>query len=70
MLNTPYDYSIYHDFIESYLPSGFLKIGAEDPIMRKLELLMEENDQMLNVMDLIRDQTPFYEQTEYRYGGH
>lgn len=52
MLNTPYNYSIYHDFIESYLPSGFLKIEAEDPIMRKLELLMEENDQMLIVMDL------------------
>jgi len=52
MLPAPYNYSIYHDFIESYLPSGFLKISAEDPIMLKLERLMEENDQMLVAMDL------------------
>ena len=52
MLKTPYDYNIYHDFIESYLPSGFLNIDSSDPIMRKLESLMEINDQMLIVMDL------------------
>ena len=49
---TPYDYSIYHDFIESYLPSGFLNIDDNDPIIQKLNLLMDQNDQMLNVMDL------------------
>jgi len=49
---SPYDYSIYHDFIESYLPSGFLSINEEDPIMLHLESLMELNDQMLIVMDL------------------
>lgn len=52
MLKEPYNYSIYHDFIESYLPSGFLNINAEDPIMQKLEMLMAKNDQMLLVMDL------------------
>lgn len=49
---TPYDYGIYHDFIESYLPSGFLNIKDDDPIMQKLNRVMEQNDQMLIVMDL------------------
>ncbi len=52
MLNNPYNYSIYHDFIESYLPSGFHNINSTDPIIRKLESFMEETDQMLIVMDL------------------
>lgn len=52
MRNNPYSYSIFFDFIESYLPSGFRKINAEDPIMQRLEELMEENDQFLLVMDL------------------
>jgi hypothetical protein len=54
MLKEPYNYSIYHDFIESYLPTGFLNINAEDPIMLKLEDLMAENDKMLIVMDLTK----------------
>ncbi|MGB5781766.1 MAG: LuxR C-terminal-related transcriptional regulator [Eudoraea sp.] len=52
MLKIPYSYNIYHDFIESYLPSGLLNIDSQDPIICKLESLMEENDQMLIVMDL------------------
>jgi len=47
-----YDYSIYYDFIETYLPTGFLNIKPEDPIMQKLEKVMDENDQMLTVSDL------------------
>jgi len=48
----PYDYGVYHDFVESYLPSGFQGIIDEDPIMRKLNPLMDANDQMLIIMDL------------------
>jgi len=48
----PYSYSIYFDFIESYLPSGFLKIHPDDPIMLKLEELTGENDQYFQVFDL------------------
>jgi len=51
-LTSPYNYSIFHDFIESYLPSGFLNINEEDPVMKALEKVMTENDQMLIVMDL------------------
>jgi len=48
----PYSYSIYFDFIESYLPSGFLKINPDDPIMLKIEELTDENDQYFQVFDL------------------
>jgi len=47
-----YNYSIYFDFIEAYLPQGFLNINPSDPIIQKLDSLMELNDQMLIVMDL------------------
>jgi DNA-binding CsgD family transcriptional regulator len=47
-----YSYNIFFDFIESYLPSGFLNINSNDPIMLKLEKLMEENDQYFQVFDL------------------
>jgi hypothetical protein len=48
----PYSYSIFFDFIESYLPSGFLKINPGDPIMLKLEEVMDQNDQYFQVFDL------------------
>jgi hypothetical protein len=48
----PYSYSIFFDFIESYLRSGFLKINPDDPIMLKLEELTCENDQYFQVFDL------------------
>jgi hypothetical protein len=47
-----YNYSIFFDFIESYLPSGFMTINAEDPIMQRLDAVMEVNDQFLTVSDL------------------
>jgi hypothetical protein len=48
----PYSYSIFFDFIESYLPSGFLSINPDDPIMVKLEELLKENDQYFQVFDV------------------
>ena len=47
-----YSYNIFFDFIESYLPSGYVKINPEDPIMLKLEELMDENDQYFQLFDL------------------
>jgi DNA-binding CsgD family transcriptional regulator len=47
-----YSYSIFFDFIESYLPSGFLNINAADPIIQQLTRVMEENDQFITVADL------------------
>jgi PAS domain-containing protein len=48
----PYSYSLFFDFIESYLPSGFLRVNPEDPVMLRLEQVMEENDQYFQVFDL------------------
>jgi DNA-binding CsgD family transcriptional regulator len=47
-----YSYSLFFDFIESYLPSGFRNIKAEDPIIQQLNQLMQENDQFITVSDL------------------
>ena len=52
MINTPSSYSIFFDFIESYLPAGFLNINPDDPIMQRLEQVMEENDQFFSLADL------------------
>jgi len=52
MNNIPFNYSIFFDFIESYLPSGFTNINDDDPIMLQLDQAMEENGQFLTVSDL------------------
>jgi len=48
----PYSYSLYFDFIESYLPTGFLNINPDDPIMQRLDRVMEENDQFITIANL------------------
>ena len=45
------NYSIFFDFIESYLPSGFLNIKAEDPIVQKMEEVMEKNNQYISIIE-------------------
>ena len=50
----PYNYNLYHDFIESYLPSGFLNIDADDPIVKKLEKETEKNDQFFTASDMTK----------------
>jgi DNA-binding CsgD family transcriptional regulator len=52
MLRKPYSYSLFFDFIDSYLPTGFLNINPEHPILQKLEELMEENDQFFSVRNM------------------
>jgi DNA-binding CsgD family transcriptional regulator len=48
----PYSYNLFFDLIESYLPKGFHGINDYDPIMLKLNSLMEENDQFITVSNL------------------
>lgn len=50
MTFSPYNYNIFEDFIESYLPSGFLSIHPDEPIIQRLEKVMEANDQFLSVI--------------------
>lgn len=48
----PYSYNIFFDFIESYLPSGFMNIQPDDPIMLKLNDRLDENEQFITLADL------------------
>jgi len=59
LTRSPYNYNIFFDFIESYLPTGFLDIHKDDPIMLRLEEEMEEHDQFMTVIHL--------EKIEYLY---
>jgi DNA-binding CsgD family transcriptional regulator len=54
MVLQPYSYNLYHDFIESYLPSGFMNIDGEDPIIKKLEKETERNDQFFTASDMTK----------------
>jgi DNA-binding CsgD family transcriptional regulator len=52
MSQKPYSYSLFFDFIESYLPSGFQNIRPDDPIILKMEQVMKENGQFITMADL------------------
>ena len=54
---SPYNYSIFFDFIESYLPMGFRSIDENDPIMQRLGEEMEDNNQFLVVIHLEKIKT-------------
>jgi hypothetical protein len=51
-MEKPYSYSLFFDFIESYLPSGFSNINPDDPIVLQLNDLMEEYDQFFTMADM------------------
>ena len=52
MLKRPYSYSIFFDLIESCLPTGFLNISHDQPIIQKLNELTVENDQFFSVRNM------------------
>lgn len=52
MPDRSYNYSIFFDFIESYQPSGFRNVHADDPIVLRLEELMEKHNQFMVIMNL------------------
>jgi DNA-binding CsgD family transcriptional regulator len=51
---SPYNYSLFFDFIESYLPSGFSNIKDDHPIIQRLDQVMEDNVQFITVSDLAK----------------
>ncbi len=53
MINSQ-DYSLFHRFIETYLPSGFKEIDRETPLLVQLEALTEANNQFFHVANLIQ----------------
>ena len=48
------DYSLFHKFIETFLPNGFTKIDPNHPLMLDLELMMEKNNQFFYIGDIIK----------------
>ena len=48
------DYSLFHKFIETYLPSGFTGIDRNDPLLKQLEAMTEINNQFFHVANLIQ----------------
>ena len=51
-MGSPYSYNLFFDFIESYLPSGFLNINPNDPLMQRLDEVMKANDQFFTISNL------------------
>lgn len=52
MHRNPYSYNLFFDFIESYLSSGFENINPNDPIIQRLEEVMEDNSQFFSMANL------------------
>jgi DNA-binding CsgD family transcriptional regulator len=48
------DYSLYHKFIETFLPIGFVGIDRGDPLVQKLEGQTESYNQFFYVADAIK----------------
>ncbi len=52
MTFSPYSYSIFYEFIETYLPTGFLGVHEDDPIMQRLGKALDDNNQFITVIHL------------------
>jgi DNA-binding CsgD family transcriptional regulator len=48
------DYSLFHRFIETYLPTGFKGIDRDDTLLKQLEAITEANKQFFHVANLIQ----------------
>jgi DNA-binding CsgD family transcriptional regulator len=48
------EYSLYHKFIEAYLPSGFKRIDRNDHLMLQVEAMTEANNQFFYISDIIQ----------------
>lgn len=53
------EYNVFQKFIEIFLPSGFIKVDSNHPLMIDLEKMTERNDQYFFVGDLLRGKILF-----------
>jgi DNA-binding CsgD family transcriptional regulator len=53
------EYSVFNEFIETFLPTGFNKVESNHPLMIDLELMMERNNQYFFVADLFQGKILF-----------
>lgn len=54
MINASKDYSLFHKFIKTYAPVGFLGIDRNDSLILELEEMTKANKQFFHVADLIQ----------------
>jgi len=54
MTNSSPDYNLFIKFIDAYTSTAFQGINREDPFLRQLEAITEENNQFFHVADLIQ----------------
>lgn len=52
-METNQDYSLFHHFIKTYSPSGFVGINRDDSLLVDLEKMMKDNDQFFFIGDVI-----------------
>lgn len=57
------DYSLFLQFIDTYLPQGFKGIQKEDPLMRKICAMMGKNKQYFYIADMLSLQVLYTCQT-------
>lgn len=48
------DYSLFHQFINTYEPTGFNEIDTESSLVTALEHMMEQNNQFIIVADILQ----------------
>jgi DNA-binding CsgD family transcriptional regulator len=48
------NYNLYYQFIDKFLPCGFLEIDRSDPLVLKVEEMTEANDQFFFVGDILQ----------------
>ncbi len=48
------DYSLFHQFIKTYEPTGFKEIDTESSLIKELDSMMEQNDQFIVVGDFLQ----------------
>jgi hypothetical protein len=53
------DYTLFHKFIETYSPNGFIGIDSEDPLMVEMEKMMEKNNQYFFIGDVFKSKILF-----------
>jgi DNA-binding CsgD family transcriptional regulator len=68
-MSKPYDYKVFHNFIEHYLPGGFMDISLTDPQLVWIEKLLELNNQFFFVGDIIRLKVLFTSKGSYEMLG-
>jgi len=53
-MNDKFDYNIFNDFLENYLPQGYLNINRDDPFIIALEDRLKKRNQFFYIADVVR----------------